>query len=115
MCLSQAQRRMARSELWRAKFCGKVCMSKNLGISRVAECFARTGVGRRGFARSVSDRYKKTLIETVNTFKKDVKSFREGYEQKGPMVTGIAPREAVERLKRSQRKSLSEQPKNRGT
>jgi dynein heavy chain len=44
--------------------------------------------------------YKKTLIETVNTFKKDVKSFREGYEQKGPMVTGIAPREAVERLKR---------------
>ncbi|EER19993.1 conserved hypothetical protein, partial [Perkinsus marinus ATCC 50983] len=44
--------------------------------------------------------YKKTLIQTVNNFKKDVRDFRKNYESHGPMVNGIAPREAVERLKR---------------
>jgi len=44
--------------------------------------------------------YKKTLVETVNTFKKDVRKFRTEYEEKGPMCTGITPHEAVERLKR---------------
>jgi dynein heavy chain len=44
--------------------------------------------------------YKKTLIDTVNTFKKDVRKFRKEYEEKGPMCAGITPREAVERLKR---------------
>merc|ERR1719162_1525504 len=44
--------------------------------------------------------YKKDLIKTVNTFKKDVARFRAEYERSGPMVRGIPPREAVERLKR---------------
>jgi dynein heavy chain len=44
--------------------------------------------------------YKKTLISTVNTFKRDVRDFRKDYEARGPMVTGIPPREAVERLRR---------------
>eukprot|EP00971_Amphidinium_carterae_P073463 1452523-Amphidinium_carterae.1 len=44
--------------------------------------------------------YKKNLIKTVNLFKKDVTEFRAGYEHHGPMVRGIPPREAVERLKR---------------
>jgi len=44
--------------------------------------------------------YKKDLIKTVNAFKKDVARFRAEYERSGPMVKGIPPREAVERLKR---------------
>jgi dynein heavy chain len=44
--------------------------------------------------------YKKDLIKTVNVFKKDVARFRAEYERSGPMVRGIPPREAVERLKR---------------
>ncbi|CAE8591739.1 unnamed protein product, partial [Polarella glacialis] len=44
--------------------------------------------------------YKKDLIKTVNFFKKDVNKFRAEYERTGPMVKGIPPREAVERLKR---------------
>eukprot|EP00931_Biecheleriopsis_adriatica_P081368 TRINITY_DN5469_c0_g1_i1.p1 TRINITY_DN5469_c0_g1~~TRINITY_DN5469_c0_g1_i1.p1 ORF type:complete len:4656 (-),score=1282.68 TRINITY_DN5469_c0_g1_i1:88-14055(-) len=44
--------------------------------------------------------YKKDLIKTVNAFKKDVGRFRAEYERTGPMVKGIPPREAVERLKR---------------
>lgn len=42
------------------------------------------------------------LINTVNAFKKDVKQFREHYEKNGPMVKGIAPASAVERLRRFQ-------------
>jgi dynein heavy chain len=44
--------------------------------------------------------YKKNLIKTVNSFKNDVHEFRKAYETRGPMVQGIPPREAVERLKR---------------
>jgi dynein heavy chain len=44
--------------------------------------------------------YKKNLIKTVNAFKKDVAEFRALYDRHGPMVRGIPPREAVERLKR---------------
>jgi len=44
--------------------------------------------------------YKRNLIKTVNSFKKDVVEFRASYERHGPMVRGIPPREAVERLKR---------------
>jgi len=44
--------------------------------------------------------YRKDLIKTVNAFKKDVVKFRADYEQNGPMVRGIPPREAVERLRR---------------
>jgi dynein heavy chain len=46
------------------------------------------------------DEYKKTLVATIIAFKKDVKDLRILYEEKGPMVAGIEPREAVERLKR---------------
>lgn len=45
-------------------------------------------------------RYRRDLIKTVNCFKKDVAKFRAEYERSGPMVKGIPPREAVERLKR---------------
>lgn len=44
--------------------------------------------------------YKRTLISTISTFKKDVRDLRTLYEEKGPMVPGIEPKEAVERLKR---------------
>jgi dynein heavy chain len=44
--------------------------------------------------------YKKELIKTVNTFKKQVTKFRSDYDRHGPMVKGIPPQEAVERLKR---------------
>eukprot|EP00820_Chromera_velia_P029268 Cvel_12266.t1-p1 / transcript=Cvel_12266.t1 / gene=Cvel_12266 / organism=Chromera_velia_CCMP2878 / gene_product=Dynein gamma chain, flagellar outer arm, putative / transcript_product=Dynein gamma chain, flagellar outer arm, putative / location=Cvel_scaffold794:55107-67642(+) / protein_length=1727 / sequence_SO=supercontig / SO=protein_coding / is_pseudo=false len=44
--------------------------------------------------------YKKDLISAINIFRKDVKAFREDYEKNGPMVHGIKPRDAVERLKR---------------
>jgi dynein heavy chain len=44
--------------------------------------------------------YKKELIKTVNAFKKDVTRFRADYDRCGPMVRGIPPPEAVERLKR---------------
>ena len=46
------------------------------------------------------DEYRKTLIATITAFRKDVKDLRILYEEKGPMVAGIEPREAVERLKR---------------
>ena len=44
--------------------------------------------------------YKKTLVSTITTFRKDVKDLRALYEEKGPMVPGIEPKDAVERLKR---------------
>ena len=44
--------------------------------------------------------HKRTLINTVNNFKKDVREFRKNYEESGPMVPGIPPASAVERLKR---------------
>ncbi|CAD7937234.1 unnamed protein product [Amoebophrya sp. A120] len=46
--------------------------------------------------------HKRMLITTVNTFKKDVRVFREHYERNGPMVRGIPPAKAVERLRRFQ-------------
>eukprot|EP00392_Amoebophrya_sp_AT5.2_P015403 g15605.t1 len=44
--------------------------------------------------------HKKNLITTVNNYKKDVHDFRANYEKNGPMVDGIPPKQAVERLKR---------------
>jgi dynein heavy chain len=44
--------------------------------------------------------FKKRLTKTVNEFKADVVRFRREYENNGPMVEGIPPRTAVERLKR---------------
>lgn len=44
--------------------------------------------------------FKRNLIKTVHSFKRDVEKFRRDYEERGPMVKGIRPRQAVERLKR---------------
>jgi dynein heavy chain len=44
--------------------------------------------------------FKKKLIKIVNEFKQDVNRFRNEYDTHGPMVSGIPPRKAVERLKR---------------
>ncbi|CAE8616980.1 unnamed protein product [Polarella glacialis] len=44
--------------------------------------------------------FKRNLIKTVHSFKRDVEKFRRDYEERGPMVKGIRPSQAVERLKR---------------
>ena len=44
--------------------------------------------------------FKSDLLSNVRNFTTDVKNFREDYLKNGPMVEGIAPMEAVERLKR---------------
>ncbi|CAK9086371.1 Dynein gamma chain [Durusdinium trenchii] len=44
--------------------------------------------------------FKRNLIKTVHSFKRDVEKFRRDYEERGPMVKGIRPGQAVERLKR---------------
>ncbi len=47
--------------------------------------------------------FKKDLIHSVKAFVGDVATFRKDYEENGPMVRGIPPMEAVERLKKYQR------------
>ncbi|ETN06717.1 hypothetical protein PPTG_12758 [Phytophthora nicotianae INRA-310] len=44
--------------------------------------------------------FKKQLIKDVKDFQADVTVFRGDYEANGPMVSGLEPAEAVERLKR---------------
>ena len=44
--------------------------------------------------------FKRDLIRSVKFLIVDVKDFRKEYEKSGPMVTGIPPKEAVERLRR---------------
>eukprot|EP00918_Siedleckia_nematoides_P048531 GHVU01106391.1.p2 GENE.GHVU01106391.1~~GHVU01106391.1.p2 ORF type:complete len:295 (-),score=74.23 GHVU01106391.1:1686-2570(-) len=46
------------------------------------------------------DEYKKDLLSCITTFKKDVKAFKDDYDANGPMVKGVSPRSAVERLNR---------------
>lgn len=41
----------------------------------------------------------KELKKNVKDFSVDVKIFRKDYEQNGPMVQGITPKEAIERLR----------------
>ena len=48
--------------------------------------------------------FKKKLLGDVKTFISEVKSFRQDYLENGPMVRGLKPMEAVERLKRYQTK-----------
>ncbi len=59
------------------------------------------------FAEEVTDRlsgiqgkFKKQLMTDVKAFAVDVQQFRAVYVAKGPMVPGLKPREAVERLKK---------------
>lgn len=47
--------------------------------------------------------FKKGLTQEVQKFGTDVITFRNDYEANGPMVEGIKPQEAMERLKRYQR------------
>lgn len=44
-------------------------------------------------------RFKKTLIEGIRHLIVDVQELRKDFEENGPMVTGIAPREALNRLR----------------
>jgi dynein heavy chain len=44
--------------------------------------------------------YLKRLKTKVKDLIKDVTEFRADYEKNGPMVEGISPKEAIERLKR---------------
>ncbi len=46
--------------------------------------------------------FKQELITTVGAFVEDVAAFKTDYDERGPMVPGLAPREAAERLKEFQ-------------
>lgn len=46
--------------------------------------------------------FKRELIKEVKTFVVDVVSFRADFEQNGPMLPGLTPSEAVDRLKKYQ-------------
>ncbi|CAN0142261.1 unnamed protein product, partial [Pylaiella littoralis] len=48
----------------------------------------------------IQGKYKKQLIKNVKELKEDVRKFRREWESSGPMVQGISPLEAVERLRR---------------
>ena len=39
--------------------------------------------------------FKRSLIKTVHSFKRDVEKFRKEYEERGPMVKGIRPSQAI--------------------
>ena len=47
--------------------------------------------------------FKRDLVRNVKTFVQDVTQFRLDFEANGPMVPGIAPADAVERLRKFQR------------
>jgi dynein heavy chain len=44
--------------------------------------------------------YLKQLKKSIKDFVKDVQDFRKDYEQNGPMVENISPKDAIERLRR---------------
>jgi dynein heavy chain len=44
--------------------------------------------------------YLKTLKTDIKELVRDISDFRGDYEKNGPMVEGISPKEAIERLKR---------------
>lgn len=46
--------------------------------------------------------FKRELIQEVKAFSSDVVSFRQDWEENGPMVAGLDPMEAVDRLKKFQ-------------
>ena len=63
----------------------------------------------RGLVADVNDKlirlqsgFKKELLREVKNFGADVQAFRIDFEKNGPMVAGIAPLEAVDRLKHFQ-------------
>ena len=52
--------------------------------------------------RALQVGFKKTLTKEVAAFATDAKAFRSDWQANGPMVPGLAPLEAVERLKKFQ-------------
>lgn len=44
--------------------------------------------------------YLRTLKKDIKVLVRDITDFRADYEKNGPMVEGIVPKEAIERLKR---------------
>ena len=51
--------------------------------------------------------FQKTLLVNVQTFQHDVDSFSAQYDEQGPMVTGLPPREASDRLIIFQNRSVT--------
>jgi len=58
------------------------------------------GHKRQGELSMKQNQFKTELTETIKAFQLDVVEFRKQFEEKGPMVVGIEPKEAVERLRR---------------
>lgn len=59
-------------------------------------------MGSRGYGYAVQAGFKRELIKEVALFVTDAKSFRAKWEESGPMVPGLDPMEAVDRLKKFQ-------------
>ena len=55
--------------------------------------------------------FKRELVANVKQFVLDVQHFRNEFEAAGPMVTGLPPMEAVERLRKFQRLYEAKQTK----
>ena len=53
----------------------------------------------RNSLQGQQSKFKKTLIEGIKHLIVDVEEFRKNFEEHGPMVAGIAPREALNRLR----------------
>lgn len=59
----------------------------------------KTAEDKQNELQQCQNKFKKDLIQNVKALIIDVKEFRKNYEKNGPMVAGIRPREAVERLR----------------
>ena len=77
---------------------GSACLaaSRRVGLS------ARTCMDSPSFTLGLQVGFKKTLTKEVTAFATDAKAFRANWQANGPMVPGLAPLEAVERLKKFQ-------------
>ncbi|CAG9316033.1 unnamed protein product [Blepharisma stoltei] len=58
------------------------------------------GEQRQNQLQETQNSFKKELIRNVSALVSDVRDFRKDYERNGPMVKGINPGDAVERLRR---------------
>jgi dynein heavy chain len=59
----------------------------------------------------IQGKFKKGLLQDVRDFTKDVALFRKDFQENGPMVPGITPTDAVERLRRFKDEFLMRQRK----
>jgi dynein heavy chain len=69
-----------------------ILRSKWKGLVELAE-------SRQNELQETQNFFKKDLIRSVKSLIVDVKDFRKNYSENGPMVNGINPRDAVERLR----------------